>query len=84
MKPISFPEQTRVWAENQPPYLPLPAYTDERQTISLWALSWRERLTVLLTGRLWLRQLNFGQPLQPQAPSTIRPFVAAAPPQEES
>jgi len=26
MKPIEFPEQNCVLAENQPPYLPLPAY----------------------------------------------------------
>jgi hypothetical protein len=75
MNPISFPEQTRVWAENQPPYLPLPAYTDERETISCWRLSWMERFHVLLMGRLWLRQLNFGQPLQPQAPDVRCPFL---------
>ena len=56
MKPIEFPEQTTVWAENQPPYLPLPAYT------------------ILFTGRLWLRQLNFGKPLQPQKPFLETPF----------
>lgn len=77
MKPIEFPEQTQVWAKNQPPYLPLPAYTDERETISLWTLTWRERFKVLFTGRLWLRQLNFGSALQPQAPSVDRPFVRA-------
>ena len=80
MNPIGFPEQTIVWAENQPPYLPLPAYTDERETISLWSLSWRERLKVLFTGRLWLRQLNFGRALQPQALTVDCPFVRRAPP----
>ena len=74
MKPVTFPEQTTVWAENQPPYLPLPAFTNERETISLWSLTWRERLRILVMGRLWLRQLNFGMPLQPQAPSTESPF----------
>ena len=76
MKPIGFPEQTRVWAANQPPYLPLPAYSDDRETISLWALTWVERIRILFTGRLWLRQLNFRQPLQPQSPSTRCPFGA--------
>lgn len=75
MTPMKFPEQTVVWAEDQPPYLPLPAYTDERQTITLWALTWRERLRVFFTGRLWLRQMNFGHPLQPQAPTTEYPFL---------
>lgn len=74
MRPVTFQEQNRVWAEDQEEYLPLPAYTDERETISCWRLSWRERLTVLLTGRLWLRQLNFGRALQPQRPQVERPF----------
>ena len=74
MTPLEFPEQTMVWAKNQPPYLPLPAYTDDRETITLWSLTWRERLRVLLTGRLWLRQLNFRAPLQPQRPTVERPF----------
>ncbi len=66
MHPIAFPEMNKTWAKNQPPYLPLPAYVDEQQSISCWRLTWRERFTLLLTGRLWLRQLNFCQPLQPQ------------------
>lgn len=78
MTPMKFPEHTVVWAEDQPPYLPLPAYTDERETITLWAMTWRERLRVLFTGRLWLRQLNFGQRLQPQAPTTEYPFLTRA------
>ncbi len=27
MKPTTFPEVTVTWAKDQPPYLPLPAYT---------------------------------------------------------
>lgn len=77
MTPIEFPEQTMVWAKNQPPYLPLPAYTNERETISRWRLTWRERLVVLWRGDLWLRQMNFGGPLQPQAPSVESPFVSS-------
>ena len=75
MEPIEFPEQTQVWAKDQPPYRPLPAYSNERETISCWRLTWRERLTILWRGRFWLRQCNFGQPLQPQAPSVESPFV---------
>jgi len=75
VKPITFPEQTTVWAKDQPPYLPLPAYTNERETVSLWRLTWRERVRVLFTGRVWVRQLNFGQPLQPQKLSVMSPFL---------
>lgn len=75
MKPVDFPQVTVTWAKDQPPYLPLPAYSDHKQTVTLWALTWRERLTVLLRGRLWLSQLNLGQALQPQKPSVESPFV---------
>lgn len=74
MQPIEFPEQTMVWAKDQPPYLPLPAFVNERETITLWKLTWRERLGVLLKGQFWLRQMNFGAPLQPQAPTVQSPF----------
>jgi hypothetical protein len=80
MTPREFPEQTMVWAKNQPPYLPLPAYTDAEQTITCWRLTWRERLSVLFSGSLWLRQLNFGQPLQPQSPSVESPFAPTVQP----
>lgn len=75
MKPIAFPEQTMVLAKNQPPFKPLPVYQDERETISCWRLGWFERLRVLWTGVLWLRQINYGQSLQAQAPTTRRPFI---------
>lgn len=75
MQPIEFPEQTVIWAKNQPPYLPLPAFTNDRETISCWRLTWRERLLVLWRGRFWLRQMNFGSALQPQAPSVETPFT---------
>ena len=74
MKPIRFPEQTVVWAENQPPYLPLPAYTNDSETISQWQMTWRERIAVLFSGRLWLRQMNFGAALQPQVIQVESPF----------
>lgn len=80
MIPVEFPEQTMVWAKDQPPYLPLPAYVNERETISCWRLTWRERLQVLWRGQIWLRQCNFREPLQPQAPSVESPFVAAQEP----
>lgn len=80
MTPTEFPEQTVVWAENQPPYLPLPAYSDSTQTISCWRLTWRERFTILFGGVLWLHQMNFGRPLQPQSPSVTSPFITSPSP----
>jgi len=75
MKPVEFPEQNRVWAKDQPEYLPLPAYSDEEQTISCWRLSWWERVRIFFSGTLWLRQRNFNRPLQPQRPTLECPFV---------
>lgn len=74
MIPIEFAEQTIVWAKDQPEYLPLPAYSNERETISCWRLTWPERVRVLLFGIVWLRQMNFGGPLQPQRPMVESPF----------
>ena len=74
MKPIEFKEQNTVFAKDQPEYVPLPAYTDKKQTISLWQMTWPERMLVLLCGKLWLRQLNFDEPLQPQLPQVVSPF----------
>lgn len=73
MNPIPFPGHNAVYAKDQPEYLPLPAYRNETETVSCWRLTWRERLTVLFTGTLWLRQLNFGHALQPLAPQVERP-----------
>lgn len=75
MTPINFPEQNTTYAKDQPEYLPLPALTDGTTCITCWRLTWRERLRVLFSGRLWLSQLHFGSPLQPQRPSVERPFT---------
>ena len=75
MTPIAFAEQTTVLAKNQREYIPLPFFRDETQCISCWRLSWWERLMLLWTGKLWLRQLTFGDLLQPQLPQVEHPFI---------
>jgi hypothetical protein len=74
MEPIQFPLVTTVWAKEQPQYRLLPAYVNAEETVTCWQLTWRERWRVLWTGRLWFRQMNFGQRLQPQLPSVENPF----------
>lgn len=32
----------------------LPVFTDGNQCISLWSMTWRERLSALFFGRVWL------------------------------
>lgn len=78
MKPIDFPEQMPVYAKHQPEYLPLPAHhfgDDEGRIACCWSLSWRERLRVLFTGRIWRQVLSFHRPLQPQLLSTEKPTM---------
>lgn len=83
MQPIRFPESNIVFGEGQEEYQPLPAFVDpedpRREVISCWRLGWRERLRLLVTGRVWLRQLTFRSPLQPQVAQVDYPFVRRGP-----
>lgn len=68
MKPIKFPEANVTYAENQPEYQPLPAFKNDSQkgeVISCWQLSFRERMRILFTGKLWVSLMSFNKPLTP-------------------
>lgn len=78
MKPIEFDEQNCVWAKDQKPLLPLPAYSDKTLTVTKWQLSIWERVKLLFTGILWMQQRNLGKPLQAQSPTVDYPFVPVA------
>ena len=71
-----------VFAKDQPQYQPLPAvvvYAEgEITVVTRWKLTLRERLWVLFGGSLWLQQMTFGQPLQPQLPSVSAPVLKCA------
>lgn len=77
MQLIEFPEQTTIFAKDQPQYLPLPAHVYENDAEGKIAFCWRltlkERLLLLLTGKLWHHVLTFNQPLQPQMLSLAKP-----------
>jgi hypothetical protein len=75
MTPIEFPEQNTVWAAKQEGFNPLPAYSNERETISCWRLTFRERIRLLFGGVIWLRQQNFQQKLQGQLLQIETPFI---------
>lgn len=69
MKLVEFKQQTVVYAKDQPPYLPLPAYEckdDEGKIIFCWELTLKERIILLFTGKLWHSVMTFYKPLQPQ------------------
>lgn len=78
---VKFPEHNVVYAEHQPPYLPLPAYRfdddPEGRIICCWRLSWRERIRLLFTGRVWHHVLTFNRPLQPQMLDVESPFISS-------
>ena len=61
MNPIEFDEMNGIAAEDQPEYLNLPMYRDHEQVISCWKMTWRERVQVLFTGKVWLRLLHSEQ-----------------------
>ena len=82
MKPIEFKDQNIVFAEDQPEYKPLPALKidgSEGHVISCWHLSFKERIRVLFTGRIWLDLMSFNKPLTPSYLSTRRRDIYSRP-----
>lgn len=78
MKPIQFKEVNKVFAKDQPEYVPLPAFLNnspEGEVISCWQLSFRERLRILFTGKLWVCLLTFNKPLTPSLFTTKKSDV---------
>ena len=78
MKPVKFAEQTTTLGEDQPEYLPLPVWQEpndfQGRNISCWQLTLKERIKLLFTGRIWVHQLTFNAPLQPQTLQVDTPF----------
>lgn len=75
MTPIEFKEQNVIVAKDQPEYMPLPAYIHHGplgEVISCWKLSWRERLKLLITGRIWVSLLCFHKPVTPSRLSVYK------------
>lgn len=74
---IEFPEQTTTIAKSQPGYLPMPAhmfFNDSQGRIACcWQLTWRDRIKLLITGKIWHQILTFDKPLQPQLLTVDKP-----------
>ena len=78
MKPIKFKEVNITYAKDQPEYQPLPAFKNnspEGEIISCWHMSFKERIRVLFTGRIWLELLSFNKPLTPSFMTTKKSEV---------
>ena len=58
MHPIKFPESTKDLQKpagmTDEQCGPLPVYSDGKVCLSYWGMAWRERLSLLLHGRIWL------------------------------
>lgn len=73
MKPLHFPQANVVMGKGQEEYQPLPAFHSGYSVVSCWGLTWKERLKVLLTGRIFFTVMVWGEKLQPQLPSVDNP-----------
>lgn len=66
MKPVDFKDSNICYARDQEEYQNLPAIKfPNGEVVSCWKLSLKERLIVLLKGRVWLALLSFNKPLTP-------------------
>lgn len=76
MKPIDFKGRNRVFAKDQPEYIPLHAHISPGGIVtSCWKMSFKERLKVLMMGEVWSQLLTFNKPLQPQLLSVDNPVT---------
>ena len=89
MQPISFPQATKTLGPpkgmTKEECGDLPVFTDGMQCISLWKMTWRERLSALFFGRIWL-SIYSGQTQPPvwlQAEKQIFTEVKQEQPHEE-
>ncbi len=75
MKALDFPESNTIFAKNQPEYLQLPAHrTNDGVVTTCYELTWKEKFAILFGAKLWLQQLTFNKPLQPQRPTLEKPI----------
>lgn len=78
MKPIQFEEVTMFFTRpdnmTDEKCKSLPVYTEPGvdDIISCWKLSWKERIQILFTGKMWLGVMSLGHP--PVWLSTDVPF----------
>ena len=63
-----------VYGANQPQYVGLPVVReDDGLVVSRWHFSFKERVTILFGGSIWISILTFRKPLQPIKVETVCP-----------
>lgn len=80
MENVKFEGCNVVYGTGQPEYTPLHAQKSGNITITCYKLTFKERIKILFSGRLWLGQMNFGDPLQPQLPALDKEILLEAKP----
>lgn len=79
MKPIEFKGMNGTAAKHQPEYMPLPMFRDREGVLSCWEMTFRERLTVLFTGKVWLHLLVWDNPIAPSWLGVDSPLIVTGP-----
>lgn len=62
MKPLRFKEQNNAIAEHQDEYVTLPAFVDpgpKGEVVFCMGLTFRERIRILFTGKIWCCLMMF-------------------------
>lgn len=87
MKPVEFKHQNIVFAKDQPEYQPLPALridSPNGEVVSCWKLTFKERIKIIFTGRVWLSLMSFNKPLTPSYLAVNRKEVYSHPDDEKT
>lgn len=82
MKPTKFKHSNVEFAKGQDEYQTLPALkidSPEGHVISCWKMSIKERLKILITGKMWMSLMSFNKPLTPSYLSVNRKEVYSHP-----
>ena len=78
MKAIEFKEQNGALSRKDSPLRPIPIFKDpseKAQVVSCWKLSFKERMRLLLLGKLWVSIITYNNPVQPSLFSTRKEDV---------
>ncbi len=82
-EPIEFAEQTSTLGKPLGMTCdecgPLPVFVDKTQSISCWRLTWRERLSALICGKIWIAVMCRGNQPPVWAWAVKCPFVKEDP-----
>jgi len=78
MKLIEFKHQNIIYVKKQPQYMNLPALKTNptnKEVVSCWKMSPRERIHALLTGKVYASLMTLNEPITPFYLSPIRKKV---------